>query len=195
MEIQEWAFWINADEIEKGTPSKYIISPSEHELEHLARRLGVAEVHGLSAELEASRIDKRVVHVTGHVQAEITQECVVTLEPVRSHVEDEFEAWFANSNEVVSFAKARHEKNRSEGESDNPILDEKDDPEPIIDGKINLGELSTQYLILSIDPYPTKGEIDLVESDNLGIKRDDMEVKKNPFSKLKELRLKQSEEE
>jgi hypothetical protein len=35
-----------------------------------------------------------------------------------------------------------------------PFLDESEDPEPVIDGKIDAGELVAQYLSLAIDPYP-----------------------------------------
>jgi hypothetical protein len=31
-----------------------------------------------------------------------------------------------------------------------------DDPEPLVDGKIDLGALATEFLILGLDPYPRK---------------------------------------
>ena len=187
----EWAFWINVEEIEKGKPSEYRISPSGTEYDHLAHRLGVLEVKSLDAVLNVKRIDRRVLHVTGSLSGAVIQECVKTLEPFDVSISDEFEAWYAEEDQVVSFARAKHEKQRIDGESENPVLDEKDDPEPILDGRINLGELVTQYFSLSIDPYPCKVKDDQGDDAEDAPSRDES---RNPFAKLKELRINQSEE-
>ena len=193
MENTEWAFWIETDEVEKGRPVQYRISPSDEEHAHLAHRLGVMEVKLLEAQLKVTRIDRRVLHVKGDLSGDIVQECIKTLEPFEMNISDEFEAWYAEEDRVVSFARVKHEKQRIDGESENPVLDEKDDPEPIIDGRINLGELVTQYFSLSIDPYPckVKGDSGVEVAGGDDSARDES---RNPFAKLKELRISQSEE-
>jgi len=192
MEETEWVFWIEVEDIEKGKPVEYHLSPSEEERSSLARRLGVIAVHSLDANLKVVRIDRRTLHVTGNLSGEVVQECIKTLEPLDANVSDEFEAWYAEEDQVVSFVRAKHEKHRIDGESENPVLDEKDDPETIIDGRINLGELVTQYFSLSLDPYPCKvRDDDVADIERIESERNES---RNPFAKLKELRINQSEE-
>ena len=38
------------------------------------------------------------------------------------------------------------------------MLDEEDAPEQVIEGKIDLGELSVQFLVLNINPFPRKDD-------------------------------------
>ena len=35
-------------------------------------------------------------------------------------------------------------------------LDDDDEPDPIVDGKIDLGALAAEFLALGLDPYPRK---------------------------------------
>jgi|MDSW01.1.fsa_nt_gb uncharacterized metal-binding protein YceD (DUF177 family) len=192
MEDSEWAFWIEVGDVEKGKPVEYRLSPSKEECICLARRLGVEAVKSLEARVKVVRIDRRVLHVTGTLSGVVVQECVKTLESFDAGISDEFDAWYAEEDQVVSFARAKHEKQRIDGESENPVLDEKDDPEPIVDGRINLGELVTQYASLSIDPYPCKvRDEDVTDIERTEPVRDES---RNPFAKLKELRISQSEE-
>ena len=34
------------------------------------------------------------------------------------------------------------------------LLPEEEDPEPVVDGMIDVGELAAQFLLLGVDPYP-----------------------------------------
>ena len=36
------------------------------------------------------------------------------------------------------------------------MLDEEDPPDPIVDGKVDLGALAAEFLALALDPYPRK---------------------------------------
>ena len=150
----EWSYFVETDEID-DKPRRYSIAANEEERALLAKRLDVVSVDALEAKLEAVRKKgNMVVHVSGVLKARITQLCVVTAVPVLSIIEEEFEGWFANPADAVSFAKARRDKQIEAGQNELPVLNEADDPEPIIEGKIDLGELTTQYLSLFIDPYP-----------------------------------------
>jgi uncharacterized metal-binding protein YceD (DUF177 family) len=110
----------------------------------LATRLGLVSIDMLEAVIRLEREASGVVHVSGRLEAEFVQTCIVTLAPFPSHVEDSFETDFSADSPVES-----------------PSLDaefvfdlENDPPEPIIDGNIDLGELVAQYLSLALDPYP-----------------------------------------
>ena len=40
--------------------------------------------------------------------------------------------------------------------TDVEVKSDKEPPEPLVDGKIDLGALATEFLVLGIDPYPRK---------------------------------------
>ncbi|GJL84945.1 MAG: hypothetical protein DHS20C02_07200 [Micavibrio sp.] len=186
----EWSHLIDSEEVE-AKPQKLSISADEEERGLLAKRLDVFSIDSLKAELTVVREKgSMVVHVKGVLKAQITQSCVVTTDPVISEIEESFKAWFADPEQAVSFAKARRDKLIEAGQGELPILSEADDPEPIIEGQIDLGELVTQYLSLSINLYPhaegVKYEIGDEDEAAQGA-----ETIKNPFAALKDWKEKQ----
>jgi len=110
----------------------------------LAKRLGLADLTQLSAVVTLERMLGGLIHVTGRLEADVVQTCVVTLVDFPSHVEDSF---------AIDFGNAPAEFGPGHG---NEIeLDPNfDPPEPIEGGIIDLGELVTQYLALALDPHP-----------------------------------------
>jgi hypothetical protein len=65
------------------------------------------------------------------------------------------------------------------------MLEEYEDPEPLVDGKVDVGELASQYLSLAIDPYPHAPGVEPVGEDpEIELKRD----KENPFAALQALK-------
>ena len=127
----------------------------------------------------------RRVHVSGSLTAKVTQLCVVTREPVQQEIETAVEGWFADTGEAVSLARARHEKQGRKMDADLPMLEEEDDPEPLVDGQIDLGELVTQHLSLAIDPYPHKEGVVFEQAEMPG-KSAPPPVRRNPFAALKD---------
>lgn len=187
MPTPEWSYPIESEEIdEKG--QKFQINADNASKEDLARRLNLLALNDLSAKLIATRQNKRVIYVSCHFNAEVVQKCVVTLQPVTDHISEEFEAWFADPDQVVSFARARHERDKARETQERPMLEEQEDPEPIIDGKIDLGELVTQYLSLAINPYPHSPEAlaKKEREENSGLASDQERI--NPFAALKSLK-------
>ena len=181
----EWSHFWSVGELKEGQKTLKI-SPNEAESARLAQRLGLLSLDKLEAEITISHGAGEVrYNVAGRFSADVTQKCVVTLDPVQSHLEDEFEAWYADSDAAIPLAKARHEKLNEKGHGELPIREERDDPEPLVDGKIDLGELVTQYLALSINPYPhAEGAEEVMKAQEKEAK-EDAEVK-NPFAALKD---------
>ena len=126
-----------------------------------------------------------VVHVNGRIRATVKQPCVVTLEPVESRIDETFEAWFSDPDQAIALSKAKHDKMAKSAGGEVPMLDEKDDPEPIIDGQIDLGELVTQHLALALDPYPHAEGVKYEYGDDEPEKVPE-EFKNNPFAALKD---------
>jgi hypothetical protein len=150
----EWSYFVVADNI-GSKPVELTISSNEHQNKDIARRLGLDKIEDLSAALVLERQGKgNVILVSGSFEAHIQQQCIVSNESQSETISDRIEAWYTDHDEAVSLTKVRHERLSRMIDSELPLLEEKDDPEPIIDGKIDLGELVIQHLSLSLNPYP-----------------------------------------
>ncbi|MBX2833807.1 MAG: DUF177 domain-containing protein [Micavibrio sp.] len=181
----EWSHFLDVNTLEKK-PLVMTISPDDDEIKRLAQRLGVIDINELKADLKILQEQgSHIIHVSGMLHAKIEQSCVVTSEPVITQVDESFESWYADQEESVSFAKKRREKESKGGHAEVRILDEQDDPEPVIDGQIDLGELVTQYLSLSIDPYPHAEGVER-SIDEFNKDGDDAVKPNNPFAALKD---------
>lgn len=190
----EWSFEIIADHVnEKGVTRQ--AAASELECKDIARRLDVEQINKLEASITLVREPASIIiHAHGTFKAEIVQKCVVSLEPVVTHIEESFEAWFADTEQVVSLAHVRQEKLGKVIDMEMEIPDEKDDPEPVVDGRIELGEIIIQNLALSINPYPhAEGAVykDICEHpDTAGNK----EGRYKPFANLKKWKEEQEKD-
>lgn len=181
----EWSYFLDVEQLEKER-TQVMISPDAEERKRLCQRLGLVSIEDLSADIVVERRAGEVAfHVSGQIQGHITQSCVVTLEPVHSEINEGFEAWFADPEAAISITKARHERLSEKGHGEQPILEEYDDPEPLVEGKIDLGELVTQYLSLAVNPYPHAEGVMFEQGDDQ-LKNPDEEVTRNPFAALKD---------
>jgi uncharacterized metal-binding protein YceD (DUF177 family) len=115
----------------------------------------------------------------------MTQNCVVSLEPFELQLSEEFEGWFADKDNTVSFAAAKKEREVVKPHAEVEILDEKEDPEAIIDGVIDLGEFTAQHISLAIPPYPHKEGVHYEVGDDEFQVDEKSPLRKNPFEALK----------
>jgi len=181
----EWSHRIEAEDI-GATPVRKVISASPQERKDLARRMRVESIESLTATLVLQRNPKNMyMHLTGDLEAAVVQECVVTMEPITDHISGPVEGWFADPETVVSLVKARHERQGRRNDAELPILEEQDDPEPITEGQIDLGELVAQHLSLSINPYPHKEGVEFERITAPGMRKAIPEGRQNPFAALK----------
>ena len=107
-------------------------------------------IASLTATFAARRSGRGGVHVTGDVHAEVTQVCVVSLEPFAATVDEPVDVRFAPA-EAAEAARRVKEDDAALVE-----LGGEDPPDPIIDGRIDLGALAAEFLALGLDPYPRK---------------------------------------
>ena len=187
----EWSVPVDIEQV-GDTAYTLTITASADECKDIARRLHVPKVESLSAELTLERErGGSVFHVTGTMKALVTQPCVTTMEPVQDSIQDRVEGWYAEPDTVISLAKARHERDSRVADSETHILDEREDPEPISEGQIDLGELVTQHLSLVVNPYPHKEGVEFVGEEG------DIEPPKreNPFGALKDWKSRLTEKE
>lgn len=157
----EWSVWVDADRI-STTPLTLHLTPTVAEQAAIAARLHAAALHDLRADVTLVQMaGSHLIHITGIISANVLQHCVVTLRPIETHIREEFEAWFADKAQAIPYARARQEiQRKTSNQQEVEVLDERDDPEPIINGKIDIGELVVQYLSLSLDPYPHAPDVD-----------------------------------
>jgi len=189
----EWSHNIDADEVGLRTVSVKI-SPDEAQISALCKRLGVVSIEKLEADLTLKRNEvNKVIHVEGTVLADVTQECVVTMEPVTDHIEDRFEAWYAEPSSAVSFTKAKRERMSLAEQDEQPIIDEFDDPEGVVDGKIDLGELVTQHFSLALNLYPRADDAPFETA--VGLDDAPEGVYDNPFAALKDWKAAETKKE
>lgn len=191
----EWSHFWDIDSME-GSAESLTISPNADEKQRLCQRLALESIEALEAQIKIEHSNGAAsYHVHGKIHAEVTQACVVTLDPVASTIDEEFDAWFADPDSAVSIAKVRHEKDMERGHGEVEMLDEHDDPEAIVDGKIDLGEVVTQFLSLSIEPYPRAEGVDAEEIVKVKGANSDDEPVNNPFAALKDWKDKLTGEE
>ena len=121
-----------------GGPTAMTVEANAAECAALSRRFSLLALERLTAELKLEWIAPHLIRLEATLSGDIVQECVVTLEPVRSRVEDRFVLLYGER------AEAREVMLNQEEE----VL------EPIVDGRIDLGEAVAQQLSLAIDPFP-----------------------------------------
>jgi hypothetical protein len=116
----------------------------------IAELAGLRALPRLTATFDVSRRGRDGLHVVGRVSATVGQDCVVTLDPVDSEVEEQIDLVFSPN---VLLARADSLKEDEDREIEIP---HDDGPEPLIGGSVDLGALATEFLMLGIDPYPRK---------------------------------------
>jgi uncharacterized metal-binding protein YceD (DUF177 family) len=113
----------------------------------VARMAGLRDLPRLQANFEVRRQGADGLHVTGRVCATVGQACVVTLEPLANEVAEEVDLLFVPPATGGREGKAAESDTRD---------DNRDEAEPLIDGRVDLGALAIEFLVLGLDPYPRK---------------------------------------
>ena len=117
------------------------------EREALAARYGIVTLDALQAQLTVRSDVAGEIVVEGHLQADVVQECVVTLEPVDETIATSFDQRYTLT-------------------STKPVADlmigpeDSEPPEPLIGDSIDLGELVAEFLSLALNPYPRAPDAD-----------------------------------
>ena len=110
----------------------------------VAQLNGLVRIDSLESEFRIAKRERKGLSVQGELRARVVQTCVVSLEPFEADVLEQIDVRF----EPQSAALAPDAAFAS--------LAESDPPDPIVDGKVDLGALAGEYLALGLDPYPRK---------------------------------------
>jgi hypothetical protein len=141
----------------------------------IARWSGVVSVEGLKARVEIRKISPTRFGLAFHLTADVTQSCVVTLEPVVSHLERNF------ARELDFVGAARHKLPDSEPEL---VLDADPDegPEEISSLHYDLAVPVLEEYALSLEPYPRRPGVEFAP------KSETEDRPQSPFAVLKGLK-------
>ena len=132
-----------------GQGKTLTLSPTETERTGLIKRFDLESLILFEATVtvrpstDARRKDW--IQATGKLRAEYSQRCVITLQPVPQKLDLDLNLTFAPITDVA------------EDQSGSEIVIDPyqgDDPDPIENGKIDLGEAIAQEFAMALDPYP-----------------------------------------
>lgn len=144
---------------------------SPGELEQLATDLGLAGAHSVQAQLDIRNWRKGGIVVSGRVKANLSQTCVVTLEPVVASIDEEI---LLRLVPAAGLEEARVTLTEDEAE----------DLDALEGDAIPVGAIVRDTVALALDPYPHAPGAELPESAR------DEEGAGSPFSVLEKLRPK-----
>lgn len=152
------------------------VEATREEREALAAAFDLPAVHRLLGSFDVKGSPRRL-DVVGRVEGEIRRICVVTLDPFDSEFAEEVAVTFAGprSSPGAHGAATASDMSRTGREP----------PDEIVNGEIDLGALTAEFLALGLDPYPRKPGVAFAHenADN---------VKASPFAGLAELKSKLS---
>ena len=158
-----WSVIVTLDDIPETGLHTEIEAPEPVRAD-LARLAGLRELPRLSAAFDLTPRGSGM-RVAGQVSAHLGQTCVVTLEPIESDLSETID---------LVYAPAAHTQVKDLKLDDEP-------PEMLVDGKIDLGAIATEFLLLGIDPYPRKAGVEFAP-----VKAGDAEAR--PFAALEALK-------
>lgn len=148
------SFWANVARLpQKGMPVDIVADDTQRAA--LAEAHELLSVESLKARMLVVSWKRNGIRVTGRVTAEITQACIVTLDPVAARIDEDFEALYLPEDSKLG----RH---GFEGGGEIVLdFDGADSPETFSGDSIDVGALAEQYFSLAIDPYPRKADAHL----------------------------------
>ena len=138
-----WSVPVAVDDIPETGLHIEVEAPAEVRAQ-LVKLANLRDLPRLSAVFDLSR-RRGGVHVAGQVKARVGQTCVVTLEPLENDLDEPINVLFAPARDVAA----------KDAGADHKAGDE-EPPEPLIEGKVDLGAIATEFLLLGVDPYPRK---------------------------------------
>ena len=123
-----------------------VIAPSHDDLKRIAEWAGVDAVESLRAKVELRKLSPTRFSFDAELAADIVQACVVTLEPVRTHIERTVK------RELFLSPAAQHAAPKGAEIEVAPV--DEDGREEIASLRYDLAVPLLEELSLAIDPYP-----------------------------------------
>lgn len=159
---------VETGKLAAGAPVTTDLIMSQADRSVLAKDFGIPGVNALSGEALAAR-RAGMIEVEGRVRAELVRQCVASLDDMDEEIDETF---------TVIFTEHASSDPEAEAEAD------LDAPEPIEGGRIDLGAVLLEQLVLAMSPHPRKEEAEAPVDPGAG-------ARITPFDVLKDLAGKQ----
>lgn len=160
------------------------VAPDAKALAAIAETYELEAIHDLTAEFILKPYRKAGLRVVGPIRANVSQKCVVSLEPFDSTLEVDVDRTF----EPVSSRPRKIRDLNEDGEIEID-LESLDPPDVIVDGVLDLGAVICEELALSLDPFPRRPGAEFEDGDGEDdIEEDAPEEKPSPFAALQALK-------
>jgi uncharacterized protein DUF177 involved in 23S rRNA accumulation len=144
-----WSVPVRIDDV-PATGLRIELAADERAREAIAALAGLRAVARLEAVFDVARRGRHGLWVTGNVSATVEQSCVVTLDPIVNVVEEAVGIAFGPAGADIESLK-------------DVVLaldmPAEDAPEPLVDGRVDLGAVAIEFLLLGLDPYPRKSDV------------------------------------
>ena len=138
-----WSFPVAAADVPESGRRVDIVA-DDGTREAIAKAAGLAALPSLAAGFDLTRQGAEGLRLAGRVRATVVQNCVVTLEPIESTVDEVVDLVFLPEAPVVPDPAGLQ------------AVDAADPPETLQNGMVDLGAVAAEFLLLGIDPYPRK---------------------------------------
>ena len=148
------------------------IAADEAERRALAQRFAILAIDSLAARVSLRRTGRGDVGLAARITASVVQECVVTLEPVGSQIDEEVALSLRPVDEDALGQKT-------------VVIPADEDFEPFSGDTLDIGELVAVELALSLDPFPRAPDADAALGPG-GTAEDLPETSESPFRALEE---------
>jgi uncharacterized metal-binding protein YceD (DUF177 family) len=136
--VSEFSRPIAIDRLPPGE-SLHEISATAEECAALAQRFSLLALDRFEAKVRLARLAGGLIRLEAELLADLLQECVVTLVPVATRIEDRFKLLYGEAQDEASEVT---------------LSGEAELVEPLQGGAIDVGEAVAQQLSLAIDPFP-----------------------------------------
>ena len=146
--------------VDKQSPLRrvFTIEASAEERAALAKRFGLVALGALRAEGSLDTLDNgRRALLQAHLTAQVTQSCVVTLEPVVAEIDESFTLEYDADADPLAQAVVEIPEDFEE------FLAQPDPPDPLVDGLVDVGEAVAEHLALALPAYPRAPGVDFSE--------------------------------
>jgi uncharacterized metal-binding protein YceD (DUF177 family) len=158
----------------RDVPSEGLVverTATPEECNRLAETLDIVSVDRLVARYRLIARSGRRLALTGTIQARVTQECVITLDPLSGALSLPLDVIFVPRTDATDMASG-------------PLEDlDAPDEEPIENGIVDVGRVIVEELLSGLDPYPRHPDAQFDWTDAQGEIADD-----KPFAALARLR-------
>lgn len=154
---------------QKGFPVRIEADAAQRAL--LANDHGLISVDRFVADLVVQTWKREGIRVSGTVDADVVQECIVTLEPLPAQIHETIEALFVPESSPL--ARPDHEDGEMFLSAEGP-----DAPETFDGESVDAGALAEEFFGLALDPYPRKAAAELP-------RKSENEIVSSPFVDLR----------